>query len=120
MSKTTNKFSPEVGSRAVRLFLEHEHPSRYSTTLSNAPKITAPGRRSTLSPSRRRSSELQARRRSAPVKTSIRRASLVSALCSVTILSLNGEMDTADSQNCPSNGRWAHNSAYVLKANLVS
>jgi hypothetical protein len=25
MSKTTNKFSPEVRSRAVRLVLEHEH-----------------------------------------------------------------------------------------------
>ena len=30
MSKTRNKFSPEVRSRAVRLVLdhEHEHPSR--------------------------------------------------------------------------------------------
>jgi transposase len=28
MSKTTNKFSPEVRSRAVRLVLDHEHEHR--------------------------------------------------------------------------------------------
>jgi transposase len=42
MSKTTNKFSPEVRSRAVRLVLE-QHPSRWATILSIAPKIGCPG-----------------------------------------------------------------------------
>jgi transposase len=39
MIKTTNKFSPEVRGRAVRLVLEHEHPSRWATILLIAPKI---------------------------------------------------------------------------------
>src|ERR1700716_3749852 len=42
MSKqTSNKFSPEVGSRAVRLVLdhEHEHPSRWATIVSVSAKI---------------------------------------------------------------------------------
>ena len=43
MSKTTNKFSPEVRNRAVRLVLEHEHPSRGATILSIAPKIGCTG-----------------------------------------------------------------------------
>ncbi|MES2020122.1 MAG: IS3 family transposase [Pseudomonadota bacterium] len=41
MSKTTNKFAPEVRERAVRMVFEHErdHPSRWAAVVSIAEKI---------------------------------------------------------------------------------
>lgn len=41
MNKTTNKFSPEVRARAVRMLLDHEsdYPSRWAATVSIAEKI---------------------------------------------------------------------------------
>ena len=41
MSKTTNKFAPEVRERAVRMVVDHEHdyPSRWAAVVSIAEKI---------------------------------------------------------------------------------
>lgn len=41
MSKTTNKFSPEVRTRAIRMVLEHggDYPSRWAAVVSVSHKI---------------------------------------------------------------------------------